>query len=97
MKQREPYEAMAKTDKQRYEDEKASYNVSTKSPLLPLLPARKLTNILSRPMMRRKRRSSHLSPNVENTVTSASPSIDKLFTGLAPNASSFSYMLTGIG
>ncbi len=29
MKQREPYEAMAKTDKQRYEDEKASYNVST--------------------------------------------------------------------
>ena len=27
-KQREPYEAKAKTDKQRYEDEKASYNVS---------------------------------------------------------------------
>ena len=26
MKQREPYEAKAKTDKQRYEDEKASYN-----------------------------------------------------------------------
>ena len=26
-KQREPYEAKAKTDKQRYEDEKASYNV----------------------------------------------------------------------
>ncbi len=31
MKQREPYEALAKTDKQRYEDEKASYNVSTES------------------------------------------------------------------
>ena len=28
MKQREPYEAQAKADKQRYEDEKASYNVS---------------------------------------------------------------------
>ena len=28
-KQREPYEAKAKTDKQRYEDEKASYNVCT--------------------------------------------------------------------
>ena len=28
MKQREPYEAKAKVDKQRYEDEKASYNVS---------------------------------------------------------------------
>lgn len=27
-KQREPYEAKAKTDKQRYEEEKASYNVS---------------------------------------------------------------------
>ena len=26
-KQRQPYEAKAKTDKQRYEDEKASYNV----------------------------------------------------------------------
>ncbi|MCJ1424321.1 Non-histone chromosomal protein 6 [Sticta canariensis] len=26
MKQREPYEAKAKNDKQRYEDEKASYN-----------------------------------------------------------------------
>lgn len=33
-KQREPYEAKAKTDKQRYEDEKASYNVSI---LLPTL------------------------------------------------------------
>lgn len=32
MKQREPYEALAKTDKQRYEDEKASYNVSTELP-----------------------------------------------------------------
>ena len=28
-KQREPYEAKAKTDKERYESEKASYNVST--------------------------------------------------------------------
>ncbi|KAL9135699.1 MAG: hypothetical protein Q9175_003100 [Cornicularia normoerica] len=27
-KQREPYEAKAKTDKQRYEDEKASYNAN---------------------------------------------------------------------
>ena len=27
-KQRQPYEAKAKQDKQRYEDEKASYNVS---------------------------------------------------------------------
>jgi len=27
-KQREPYEAKAKTDKERYESEKASYNVS---------------------------------------------------------------------
>lgn len=33
-KQREPYEAKAKTDKQRYEDEKASYNVSTSLPTL---------------------------------------------------------------
>lgn len=33
-KQREPYEAKAKTDKQRYEDEKASYNVSISLPTL---------------------------------------------------------------
>ena len=32
-KQREPYEAKAKTDKQRYEDEKASYNV--REPAIP--------------------------------------------------------------
>ena len=31
-KQREPYEAKAKTDKQRYEDEKASYNVRAPAP-----------------------------------------------------------------
>ena len=31
-KQREPYEAKAKTDKQRYEDEKASYNVRISPP-----------------------------------------------------------------
>ena len=43
MKQREPYEAKAKTDKQRYEDEKASYNVSTSIPLLIRLRARQLT------------------------------------------------------
>ncbi len=37
-KQREPYEAKAKTDKQRYEDEKASYNVSISLPTL-LIPS----------------------------------------------------------
>ena len=31
-KQREPYEAKAKTDKERYESEKASYVVSTTLP-----------------------------------------------------------------
>ena len=31
-KQREPYEAKAKTDKERYESEKASYNVSPIAP-----------------------------------------------------------------
>ena len=39
MKGREPYEAKAKIDKQRYEDEKASYNVSTSIPSLICLPA----------------------------------------------------------
>jgi hypothetical protein len=33
-KQRTPYEAKAATDKKRYEDEKASYNVSSRLPPL---------------------------------------------------------------
>ena len=33
-KQREPYEAKAKADKERYESEKASYNVSSHAPNL---------------------------------------------------------------
>lgn len=32
-KQRAPYEAKAAQDKKRYEDEKASYNVSAKKPM----------------------------------------------------------------
>ena len=58
-KQREPYEAKAKTDKQRYEDEKASYNVSI---LLPTLRFRTSANTtLYRPMTRRRTRSRVLS------------------------------------
>ena len=54
-KQREPYEAKAKTDKQRYEDEKASYNVREHCRLNGVVKLSLTRN--SRPMMRRKTRS----------------------------------------
>jgi len=42
-KQRAPYEAKAATDKKRYEDEKAAYQVSIVSPSPPPPPSKKLT------------------------------------------------------
>lgn len=60
MKQREPYEAKAKTDKQRYEEEKASYNVSIAQKLLSLeIPVANLFRY--RQMMTKKRRNKQLS------------------------------------
>jgi hypothetical protein len=51
MKQREPYEAKAATDKKRYEDEKASYhNVCIQgSPGLPRIAAMELMVVSSGP------------------------------------------------
>lgn len=55
-KQREPYEAKAKTDKQRYEDEKASYNVRIS--LSTSSPETSFTHMTwYRPMMRKRTRS----------------------------------------
>ena len=55
-KQREPYEAKAKTDKQRYEDEKASYNVCEPA-VCPGHPRAVSNNVSYRPAMKRKTRS----------------------------------------
>lgn len=73
MKQREPYEALAKTDKQRYEDEKASYNVSTELPLVICAPVQKLTHMSSRLMRRKKRRSNRLTLDVDDTASPTLP------------------------
>lgn len=61
-KQREPYEAKAKTDKQRYEDEKASYNVRV-SLIRRCWRFAVPDTFWYRPAMKRKTRSRVLTPS----------------------------------
>lgn len=74
MKQREPYEAKAKIDKQRYEDEKASYqNVSRfKGPRIVTAPS--LIPPGHRPTMMKRTRNSHHAPNLGDILRSEFPS-----------------------
>jgi hypothetical protein len=57
-KQRQPYDAKAATDKKRYEEEKAAYQVhSLPTPLMSTLSNNNPTNRRSKPTKTRKKRS----------------------------------------